>query len=271
MIFNTRYRISYRLCWRVLLTWIAILLAAPACAENHAPAILVYHRFGLDVADSMTTRTAVFQAQLTQLRQEGYVIMPLTTLVAGLEGKEVLPPKALAITVDDGHHSVYTELLPIIRRERLPVALFIYPSAISNADYAMTWEELTEIVASGLVEVHSHTYWHPDFHIERRRLAPDEYHQFISNQLVKSRRTLKSRLGVDAPYLAWPYGIHDKELEIAAAAADYRAAFALGERHVTGSDSLFSLPRYLITDAYGVTGLMKLLREGERRTTGVIP
>jgi peptidoglycan/xylan/chitin deacetylase (PgdA/CDA1 family) len=268
---NCRSNTCIRLCRQLVLAWLLVFFAAPALPAQRAAAILVYHRFGASVVDGMTTRTAVFEAQLARLRQEGYAIVPLASAVAGLEGKAELAPKTVAITVDDGHRSVYTDLLPIIRRERVPVALFIYPSAISNASYAMTWEQLAEVVATGLVEVHSHTYWHPDFRVERRRLAPDRYGEFVRNQLEKPRRVLKSRLGVDASYLAWPFGIHDAELEAAASAAGYRAAFALGERHATDADPLLALPRYLIVDAHGVAGLMRLLNAGERRVAGAQP
>ena len=53
------------------------------------------------------------------------------------------PPKgAVVITMDDGHRSVLREALPLVREFKVPVTLFIYPSAISNASYAMTWEDL---------------------------------------------------------------------------------------------------------------------------------
>lgn len=238
---------------------------AAADAPAGSAAILVYHRFGATVADGMTTRTAVFEAQLARLRAEGYAIVPLTTLVDGLAGRAALPARAVAITIDDGHRTVHSELLPIIRRERLPVTLFIYPSAIANAAYALTWEQLAELVASGLVDVQSHTWWHPDFRVERRRLAADDYRRFVRTQLEQPRRMLSAHLGVDASLLAWPFGIHDGELEAAAAAAGYRAAFALGERHATGRDAPLALPRYLIVDAHGAAGLLRLLRDGERR------
>lgn len=260
-----------RLYRRLLLAWVVATFAAPACAVENTAAILVYHRFGPTVADSMTTRTSVFEAQLTRLREEGYSIVPLGDAVSGLEGKAKLAPKTVAITVDDGHRSVYTDLLPIIRREHLPVTLFIYPSAISNASYAMTWQQLAEMVATGLVEVHSHTYWHPDFRVEKKRLAPDRYGEFVRDQLEKPRRTLKSKLGVDASFLAWPFGIHDAELEASARAAGYRAAFALGERHATNTDSPMALPRYLIVDASGVSSLTRLLRDGEHRAGAAKP
>lgn len=265
---STLSNTSVRLFRQLLLAWMVMTFTAPASALEGAAAILVYHRFGPTVSDSMTTRTTVFEAQLARLREEGYAIVPLADAVAGLAGKTKLAPKSVALTVDDGHRSVYTDLLPIIRRERLPVTLFIYPSAISNASYAMTWQQLAEMVATGLVEVHSHTYWHPDFRVEQKRLAPDRYRGFVRDQMEKPRRTLKSRLGVDAPFLAWPFGIHDAELEAAAGAAGYRAAFALGERHATSADAPLALPRYLIVDASGVGGLIRLLRDGERRVGG---
>lgn len=253
------------------LAWIAVLWAAPGLATEHTAAILVYHRFGATVADGMTTRTSVFEAQIARLRQEGYTIAPLNQIVDGLAGKFEFAPRTLAITVDDGHLSVYTDLLPIIRREHLPVALFIYPSAISNASYAMTWQQLVELAATGLVEVHSHTYWHPDFRDEKRRLTADRYREFVRDQLEKPRHVLKTRLDVTAPFLAWPFGIHDPELEAAAAAAGYRAAFTLGERHATSADPPLALPRYLIVDAHGVAGLMRLLHDGERRARTTQP
>lgn len=272
MAWSTLRRIFLRCGRQLLAAGLALMLLAPAGATPHAgAAILVYHRFGPTVADSMTTRSAVFEAQLRRLRADGYRILPLASVLAGLAGREALPDKAVAITVDDGHRTVYTELLPIIRRAGVPVALFIYPSAIGKADYALTWQQLAEIVASGLVEVHSHTYWHPDFRVEKRRLAADAYRRFVDRQLAGSRRVLQARLGVDADCLAWPYGIHDDELATAAAAAGYQAAFALGERHATAADLPFALPRYLIVDAVGVDGLSQRLRAGERRVAGGAP
>jgi peptidoglycan/xylan/chitin deacetylase (PgdA/CDA1 family) len=258
--------------WRgFLLAWGAALFALAALAAEPQASILVYHRFGPTVADGMTTRTAVFEAQLARLRQEGYRIVPLAEVVAGLAGKAPLPPKAVAITVDDGHRSVYSELLPIIRREHLPVTLFIYPSAISHASYAMTWEQLRELLATGLVQVQSHTYWHPNFDVEKRRLAPEAYRRFVRFQLERPRQVLKAKLGVDAAYLAWPYGIHDPALEAAAAAAGYQAAFTLVARDATAADPPLALPRYLIVDAVGVNGLIGRLHRGARRAVASLP
>jgi peptidoglycan/xylan/chitin deacetylase (PgdA/CDA1 family) len=245
-----------------LLVFLALLGSTWAGAARAAEAvILCYHRFGPAVADSMTTRTSVFEQQLARLKTEGYQFVTLDDVIDGLQGRRPLPDKGVALTIDDGHITVYSELLPIIRRERLPVTLFIYPSAISNASYAMTWEQLQELRDTGLVAIHSHTYWHPNFKTERKRLDDAAYAKLVKVQLERSRAVLKQRLGVEADVLAWPFGIHDADLEAAAAAAGYRAALALGERRALQTDRPYALPRFLIADAAGVNGLVNLIRK----------
>ena len=227
--------------------------------------VLAYHRFADTRADSMTVRNEVFAGQMKLLREQGYTVIPLRLAVDALQGKAVkLPVKPLVITVDDGHRSVYSNLRPVILREKIPVTLLIYPSAISNASYGMTWQQLAELKETGLFDIQSHTYWHPNFKIEKRRLTPQAYQDFVKNQLEKSRRTLQKRLNADADILAWPFGIYDEELMKAAQAAGYVAAFSIDGRHARSGDALLALPRHLMVDAMGVEGFAKMLKEGRQ-------
>lgn len=222
---------------------------ALAQSESTAVPILVYHRFGPAVADSMTVTTRVFADQLAWLRAHDYRVLALRSLLDALSDPSVpLPARAVVITIDDGHETVYTEILPLIRRDRLPVTLFIYPSAISNASYAMTWDQVAELAHTGLVDVQSHTYWHPNFQHERARLTPDAYREFVMMQLNRSKDIIARHLGATVDMLAWPFGIHDPELESWATAAGYRAAFTLERRSVHRGADVLALPRYLITD-----------------------
>jgi peptidoglycan/xylan/chitin deacetylase (PgdA/CDA1 family) len=193
---------------------------------------------------------ATLRAQLRDLRERGWSIVPLRALVERLRGgSETLPRARLAITVDDGHRTVFTELLPIVREERIPVTLFIYPSAISHAPYALTWEQLAELRASGFVDVQAHTYWHPRFDREKARLAPDAYHDFVAVQLRRSRAALEQHLGTPVDLLAWPFGLYDRELIDLARQHGYLAGFTLERRCVTDADDLMALPRHLVTEA----------------------
>jgi peptidoglycan/xylan/chitin deacetylase (PgdA/CDA1 family) len=231
--------------------------AAPLIAadEQISVPVLCYHRFGPTVADSMTIKTTAFEAQLAWLKEHGFTVIPLRTLIDHLRGAGPAPPaRSVVITADDGHRTVYTEMLPVVRRHKVPVTLFIYPSAISNASYAMTWEQLRELVGTGLFDVQSHSYWHPKFRDEKKKLSPDEYRKFLDMQLVKSRARLEKEISSKVDLLAWPFGLFDGELEREANAAGYVAAFSIERRPVTRSERMTALPRFMIVAADGVDG-----------------
>src|SRR5262249_2782957 len=245
---------------RLLKGWLASLIAAlmwlPASSQAAEPQlsvpILLYHRLGAAVTDDMTVTTPVVEGQLKDIQERDYSVIPLKTLLADLTGLSepaaAAPERSVVIVADDGHRSVYTDLFPLMKRYRIPVTLFIYPSAISNASYAMTWEQLAEMKASGLADIQSHTFWHPNFKLDKKKLAPAAYEKLVQDQLVKSKAVLEQKFGGKVDLLAWPFGIHDAELEQAAQAAGYVAAFTIDRRPVTRTEKLMALPRFIVTD-----------------------
>ena len=241
--------------WLAALSAALLFIVTPGEAAEPPPLsvpILLYHRLGPALTDDMTVTTPVFEAQLKLIQERGYKVVPLKALLAALGDSAAPPPdRAVVLAVDDGHRTVYTDMFPLIKRYQIPVTLFIYPSAISNASapYAMTWEQLAEMKASGLVDIQSHTYWHPNFNIEKKRLAPPAYERFVMDQFTKSKAVLEQRLGGKVDLLAWPFGIHDAELEKWAQEAGYVAAFTIDRRPVTRAEKPMSLPRSIVTDA----------------------
>lgn len=179
----------YRIIILQFLVLIALLSPMSAFAtESLRVPILLYHRFGATVADGMTVTTPVFEAQMKYLHDNGYKVIPLRRLVDYYRGKAPAPgPKSVVIAEDDAHKSVYSDMLPIIKKYRYPVTVFTYPSAISNAKYAMTWEQLRELTKTGLFDVQSHTYWHPNFKKERRKLSQAALDAFVMTQLKIGR------------------------------------------------------------------------------------
>lgn len=246
---------------------LALFFVAPAWGsgtERLVP-ILLYHRFGPVARDAMTVRTAVFEAQLGYLKSHGYQIVPLQEVVAYIRGLgPPPPPRSVAITADDGHQSVYTDLFPLVRRYHIPVTLFIYPSAISRAPYALTWHELRIMHDSGLVDIQSHTYWHPNFRIEKKRLAPEAYEKFVTMQLEKSKTKLDKELGIKVDMLAWPFGLYDADLIKRAVAAGYIAAFTMERAPAGPADNVMLLPRYLVMDQDLGKTFGRLLATGSR-------
>jgi peptidoglycan/xylan/chitin deacetylase (PgdA/CDA1 family) len=230
-----------------------------------AATILVYHRFGPAVANAMTITTASFTSQLDYLRARGYQIVPLRRVVDFAAGKGTIPPRSVAITVDDAHRTVFTEMKPIVERYRIPVTLFVYASAISNASYAMTWDQLSALKATGWFDIESHTYWHPNFKIARRRLTPAEFDAFARSQFLKSRAALERHLGLGPDLLAWPFGIYDDDLIRIARECGFVAGFTIEQRPVRRGDNVMALPRYLVTAAMKGREFEAVLRAGANR------
>ncbi len=227
--------------------------------------VLVYHRFDPQTAGPTTVRTSTFKAQMAWLAGHNYKIVPLAQVKALVRDGHSPDPGAVAITADDGHRSIYTEMFPVIREQRIPVTLFIYPSAISRARWALTWDELREMQRSGLVDVQSHTYWHPNFRQEKARLSPGEYHAFVMFQLKHSRQVLERQLSTRVDLLAWPFGVVDPELEEAAAQAGYVAAFAYTGGPAWAGANRFAIPRIPVSDRDAGNALAKLLQPARER------
>jgi len=240
------------------LVFVAASHAAPQEMKKNAPLlsqgvnvpILLYHRLGPTVADGMTIKTTVFEEHLKYLRDNGYKVIPLRQLVNWyLKKGPPPPPKSVVIVEDDAHKSVYTDMLPLAKKYHVPVTVFIYPSAISNAKYALTWEQLRELKKTGLFDFQGHTYWHPNFKKDRRKMKPAEFEKSVDMQLTKSKARIEKELGVKVEMLAWPFGIYDDYLLKKAAQAGYVATFTIEHRHATAADNIMKLPRYLLINS----------------------
>jgi peptidoglycan/xylan/chitin deacetylase (PgdA/CDA1 family) len=221
-----------------------------AAGESPDLPILLYHRFGPVAVDGMTVTTPVFESHLKYLKENGYTVIPLRMLVDYYMGKGPVPPqKSVVIAADDGHESVYTHMQALVKQYRVPVTLFIYPSAISNASYAMTWDQLRLLKKTGLFDMQSHTYWHPNFKKEKKRMSISEFEKFADMQFRRSREKLQREIGSSVDMLAWPFGIYDGQLVAMAQKAGYVAAFTIEAHHATRADNIMRLPRYLLINA----------------------
>ncbi|MBA2654898.1 MAG: polysaccharide deacetylase family protein [Gammaproteobacteria bacterium] len=247
-----------RLLTKILLLALCFSSIVQAEEQVRVP-VLVYHRFGSTVADGMTIKTEEFAAQLKWLKDNGYTVIPLKTLVTYLKGGAAPPAKSVVITADDGHKSVFLNMQPLVQKYKIPVTLFIYPSAISNASYAMTWNELEKLKQTGLFDIQSHTYWHPNFKKDKKKLSGEEYQKLVDTQLKKSKDVLDKKLNIQVDELAWPFGIYDEDLENQAEKAGYVIAFSIDAKPAQKSEKMLSQPRYMIVNGPGMKGFESIM------------
>ncbi|MGO4780418.1 polysaccharide deacetylase family protein, partial [Lysobacter sp. 2RAB21] len=86
-------------------------------------------------------------------------------------GEKKLPPKAVLLTFDDGLRSIYTHVFPLLRAYRYPALMAVvtgwvdlpreqqvdYGPRMFTHDDFVTWDQLREMQASGLIEIASHS------------------------------------------------------------------------------------------------------------------
>jgi peptidoglycan/xylan/chitin deacetylase (PgdA/CDA1 family) len=101
-------------------------------------AILRYHSVTSDEASTleyldrglMVTASA-FRDQLRYVRRR-YTVVPLDDMVERIHAGRPLPPRAVAITFDDGYLDNYTHAFPLLRAEGLPATFYVTTGTIDG-------------------------------------------------------------------------------------------------------------------------------------------
>lgn len=211
---------------------------------DNGAVILMYHRFGEDSLPSTSVRLSQFDAHLDELISGGYQVLPLGEIVAALEEGRSLPDRSLAITVDDGALSVYTEAWPRLRARNLPFTVFVStePLDLRLPGY-LSWDQLREMIAGGGVTVGNHGHRHDHM----VRLSPAEQRANIA----KAAKRLFAELGAAPEIFAYPYGEISAELRKAVEEAGFVAAFGQHSGALGHMTDRLALPRFPINEAYG--------------------
>ncbi len=129
--------------------------------------VLMYHEFADKVENtkseqSITVGTALFEAQIQKLIQEGYTAITFKDLQDYFKGVGGLPEKPVIITTDDAYLSNYEIAYPILKRYHMPATYFVTSQyvGVDTQKPHFTWEHAREMEESGLIDIQSHTHSH---------------------------------------------------------------------------------------------------------------
>jgi peptidoglycan/xylan/chitin deacetylase (PgdA/CDA1 family) len=170
------------------------------------------------------TEPESLEADLAFLADNGYRTIGSEELTDYLNGARALPDPSVVLTFDDGPRNFFDVAFPLLERYRARAVAFIAPGLHADAaadadlpDRPMTWQEITAIHASGLVEFQSHTLesrfvpnWpapaalsgcDPALEQRRRRSVP----LTLAEDLAASQHAIVSRLpGARVDQLCFP-------------------------------------------------------------------
>lgn len=166
--------------------------------------ILTYHRFG-SKSSKMTITAETFTTQLAYLRDKGYRVIPLTALPAFLRGEVPLPQRAIIITIDDGYKSMYNIAFPILKRFDFPATVFLYSDFVDATD-ALNWNEMEQMIASGLIDIQPHSKTHDYLTVRRNGESLEAYKKRLMDEIRMPGQQIRDRLGLPLHSFAYPYG-----------------------------------------------------------------
>lgn len=202
--------------------------------------ILCYHRLGGAVS-KMSVAAAQFEAQIAWLVDNGYRVVRLADLGEFLAGRKPLPQRSVVLSFDDGYASFYRHAYPVLKKYGLPATVFVYTDFIGGRE-ALSWAQMQEMHASGLVDLQSHSKSHRNLTEMRPGESEERYRASLDTELRLPRELLQRRLaGLAVHQLAYPYGDADGTVIEAAA----RNGYELGATVVPGGNAFFAAPMML--------------------------
>lgn len=169
---------------------------------RHGLVVCMYHHIGHltnpdDEQFPFTVSPEMFEKQLLFLKQYGYQVIAEKDLLHAKQTGHTHVQNPVLLTFDDGYADNYTHLFPLLKKYQAPALIFLVTQKIGTPGY-LTWQQIQEMQASGLVAFGSHTCSH-----RRLRSLPDED---IVQELTTSKQFLEEKLGTPVYSLCYPFG-----------------------------------------------------------------
>lgn len=173
--------------------------------------VLCYHRVGGGTARQLDVPADVFEWQMAYLRRRCRVV-GLDDLAELTEKRTFPDGDIVAITFDDGYEDTYCHAFPILMRFGLPATVYLttwnvetgrafsFEEAVdaTSRGAPLTWSQVREMAASGLVTFGAHTHTHPRI----ARLPAEE----ARREIEQANALIEERTGARPVHFAYPWG-----------------------------------------------------------------
>ena len=223
-----------------------------ARARLHPPTwsgvrILGYHRIA-DADDPLAVSPAGFREQMRAVAESGAQPIRLDRALELL--RRPVTGNYLCVTFDDGYRDNLLAAEPVLAEYGIPATIYL-PSRIIDGDVqfhwyadpppALSWQEVAELLAGGLVDVQSHTLTHP--------LLPRVDAAQARDEIVDSKSEIERHVPYPLTSFCYPAGLYgEREVQLVREAG-YTAAVTTNPGVNAGGGELLQLRRTLVYGA----------------------
>ena len=164
-------------------------------------------------------KSSVIHKAFVLIKEKGYQVISQSDLLQAFKTGHTSIKKPVLLTFDDGYEDNYTALFPLLQKYHVHALIFLITQKIGTAGY-LTWPQIKQMQASGLVDFGSHTCSH-----RRLRSLPDEQ---IAQEILQSKQVLEQGLSSPVFSFCYPFGAggFDKRVRPAVVKAGYLFDFS---------------------------------------------
>lgn len=246
-------------------------------AEPISLPIIMYHEVKTYKAGKDVIAPWEFESDLKYLAENNYTTITMTQLIDYVYNDVSLPSNPIILSFDDGYLNNYVYVLPLLKKYNMKIVFSIIGKNTddftripdNNLDYShVTWEQLNEMLSTGLVEVQNHTY---NLHnlcgerigcIQGCKESLPLYEKALESDIGGLQKQITEMTGFTPNTFAYPYGKYSTTTDSVLKKLGFKATLSCnyGVNLITKDpDSLFRLKRICRSHGQGVS---KLIKEG---------
>tara|TARA_A100001011_G_scaffold13676_1_gene14579 strand:- start:183 stop:1235 length:1053 start_codon:yes stop_codon:yes gene_type:complete len=208
---------------------------------------LMYHRFEENKYPSTNIKIDIFQEHLNIIRENSYSF--LNPKYFELEFNKVKRDKKILLTIDDAFSSFYLNAWPILKKDKIPLILFVSTESVGKKGY-MSWDEILEISKEDFVFIGNHSHSH-------QYLVKYDFKKFRED-ITKSKKIFEKKLGYNSNFFSYPFGEYSLEQK-KYIAKNFDYAFGQHSGVIDLNKDKYELPRFPINEKYGDLERFKFL------------
>ncbi len=228
--------------------------------------VIMYHHITEkeSKAGKYTVLTVEFEGDLEFIKREGYTTVTVGDLIDFVKRGKSLPDKPIMITFDDGFESFYSLAFPILKKYDMKAVVSVIGSVTEkyskindhNINYSnLTFDEITELSKSGLVEIQNHSYdMHSNASGKRKGMSKkkgetaESYRHALTSDLEAFNKTLWDNCKIKPTAVVFPYGAYSKQTLNIVKDCGFECTMLCEERINSliqgNAESLYGLGRY---------------------------
>jgi len=171
--------------------------------------VFMYHRFDESKYPSTSITTKQFQYQLDYLEKNNYNVWHISKILRYIKAKKPIPPKTVALTIDDAYISVYKKAYPLLKKKNFPFSVMVNTNPVDNkSESYMSWDMMREMKANK-AEFANHSQSH-DYLTHKKNETDEAFKKRLTKEVLNAQLRLQEELGEDTnenPKLfVYPFG-----------------------------------------------------------------